>query len=60
MGEDIFKLIRVIEDKDSFSAFIRSLPLTSMVNVFIGEENIIDFLRDYTIIVKEVQIEGEI
>ncbi len=60
MWEDIFKIIRVIEDKDSFSAFIRSLPLTSIVNVFIGEENIIDFLRDYTIIVKEVKIEWEI
>jgi len=27
------------------------------VNVFIGEENIIDFLKDYTIIVKEIKIE---
>lgn len=58
LGTDTLKLIQVIEDKNSFSHFIQNLPLTSQVNVFIGEENITHFLKDYTIIVKKITLDG--
>ncbi len=56
MWNDIFKIVRIIEDKNSFSQFIENLILNNWVNVFIGEENVIPFLKDYTIIVKKVTI----
>ena len=60
MWEDIFKIIRIIEDKNSFSYFIESLILNNWVNVFIGEENVIPFLKNYTIIVKKITINQSI
>ena len=44
----------MLEDKNNFIEFIENLPLSQWVNVFIWEENIISFLKDYTIILKPV------
>lgn len=56
----IFSIIKMLEDKASFINFIPSLPLSEWVNIFIWEENIINFLKDYTIIVKPIIIDSKI
>ncbi len=60
LGESIFSIIKMLEDKNSFIRFISSLPLQEWVNIFIWEENIIQFLRDYTIVLKPVIIDGNV
>ncbi|MGE4444281.1 MAG: hypothetical protein AB7E37_04785 [Candidatus Altimarinota bacterium] len=60
LGNSIFSIIKMLEDKNNFIRFISSLPLQEGVNIFIGEENIIQFLRDYTIILKPVIIDGNV
>lgn len=54
LWNSIFSIIKMLEDKNNFIEFIENLPLSQWVNVFIWEENIISFLRDYTIILKPV------
>ncbi|MDP2091189.1 MAG: hypothetical protein Q8K30_06365 [Candidatus Gracilibacteria bacterium] len=58
LGDSIFSIIKMLEDKFSFSKFIKSFPINTGINLFIGEENILPFLKDYTIIVKQVNING--
>lgn len=60
LGNSIFSIIKMLEDKNNFIRFIASLPLNEWVNIFIWEENIIQFLRDYTIILKPIVIDGNI
>jgi len=60
MGEDIYSIIEMLEDKMNFMKFIQNFPLSAGVNVFIGEENILPYLKDYTIIVKPIQIDGQV
>jgi hypothetical protein len=47
----------MFEDKFSFSDFIQNLPMANGINTFIGEENILPYLKDYTIILKRVNID---
>jgi hypothetical protein len=47
----------MLEDKFSFSKFITSFPFSNGINLFIWEENILPFLKDYTIIIKQVNID---
>jgi len=58
--DSIFSIIKMIEDKFSFIKFITSLPIEPQVNVFIWEENIIPYLKDYTIIVRPIVIDWKI
>ncbi|MFA5917438.1 MAG: hypothetical protein WC850_04375 [Candidatus Gracilibacteria bacterium] len=60
IGEDMFNIISMLEDKTNFINFIKQLPISSGVNVFIGEENIIPYLKDYTIILKPLMINGKV
>lgn len=60
LWESIFSIIKMLEDKHNFIRFISSLPLKQWVNIFIGEENIIQFLKDYTILLKPVVIDGNV
>lgn len=60
LGNSIFSIIKMLEDKNNFIKFISSLPLQEWVNIFIWEENITKFLRDYTIIVKPIIIDSQI
>lgn len=60
LGEGVCNIIRMIEDKRSFKKFISSLHINEGVNVFIWEENILPYLRDYTIILKPILVEGKI
>lgn len=60
LGVSIFSIIKMFEDKHSFIKFIASLPIQTWVNIFIWEENIIQFLKDYTIILRPLVIDGDI
>lgn len=61
LWESIYSIIDMFEDKFSFMKFIESLPINNPgANIFIGEENILPFLADYTLIIKPVQIDGDL
>ena len=59
LGESIYSIIDILEDKFSFMKFIEALPMQEWTNVFIWEENILPFLHDYTLIIKPVQIDWD-
>ena len=50
----------MLEDEINFAQFIKKLPINQGLNVFIGEENILPFLKDYTILLKPILINGEV
>lgn len=56
----IYSIIKMLEDKFSFTKFIKSLPINHWVNIFIWEENIIPYLKDYTIILRPIMIDWKI
>ena len=56
LWDSIFSIIKMLEDKFSFRDFITSFPLNNWINLFIWEENILPFLKNYTIILKQVNI----
>lgn len=59
-GNDILHVVRMLEDELNFAEFIKKLPSHHGVNVFIWEENILPFLKDYTIILKPILFNGEV
>lgn len=58
IGDDIYSLLKMLEDKPSFQKFIVDFPKQDGINIFIGEENYLPYLKDYTIVLKEVIIDG--
>lgn len=60
LWESIYSIIKMLEDKKTFIKFISNLPLNHWVNVFVWEENITPFLKDYTIVIRPIQIEGKV
>ncbi len=52
----IYSIIKMIEDKFNFTSFIQSLHISEGLNTFIWEENILPYLKDYTIILKPISI----
>jgi transcriptional regulator of heat shock response len=50
----------MLEDKFNFANFIQDFPISEWINIFIWEENILPYLKDYTIIVKQINIDGNI
>lgn len=58
--DDIYNIIKMLEDKFNFINFIEKFPLNKWVNVFIWDENFLPFLKDYTIIVKKVIVDWNI
>jgi transcriptional regulator of heat shock response len=56
LWNSIFSIIKMLDDKESFSKFITSFPINPWINIFIWEENILPFLKDYTIIIKKFLI----
>jgi len=60
LWDSIFSIIKMLEDKFNFSNFIENFPITEGINLFIWEENILPYLKDYTIILKQVNIDGKI
>lgn len=55
LGDSIFSIIKMLEDKNSFEHFIREYKLQPGINTIIWEENIVPFLQDYTIILRKVR-----
>jgi len=60
MWDDVLMLIKMLEDKPNFSSFISGFPIRAGVNTFIWEENILPYLKDYTIILKPIEIDESI
>jgi transcriptional regulator of heat shock response len=60
LWDSIFSIIKMLEDKFNFSNFIQNFPITEWINLFIWEENILPYLKDYTIILKQVNIDWKI
>ncbi len=60
LWDDIFMLLKMLEDKPNFSDFISAFPVQLGVNIFIWEENILPYLKDYTIIMKTIEIDDEL
>lgn len=60
MGDDVLMLIKMLEDKPNFSNFISGFPIRAWVNTFIWEENILPYLKDYTIILKPIEIDESV
>ena len=60
LWDSIFSIIKMLEDRFHFQKFIEELPKSWDLNLFIWEENILPFLKDYTIIFKPVSIDGKV
>lgn len=60
LWDSIFSIIKILEDNQSFTKFITNFHLNSGINLFIWEENILPFLKDYTIILKKITIDWDI
>jgi transcriptional regulator of heat shock response len=58
LWNSVFSIIKMLEDKDNFAKFISSFPISYWINIFIWEENILPFLKDYTIIIKKLIIDS--
>ncbi len=59
LGQEIYNVIKVLENKHHFIDLLRDLDVGRKVSVFIGEENIIPELESSAMIVKKIIIEGE-
>ena len=57
LWNSIFSIVKMLEDKYNFVSFIHWLPKNNNINILIWEENILHFLKDYTIIFKSVIIQ---
>ena len=60
LWDSIFSIIKMLEDRFHFQKFIEELPKTWDISIFIWEENILPFLKDYTIIFKPVSIDWKV
>lgn len=60
LWDSIFSIIKILEDRFHFQKFIEDFPKTWDINIFIWEENILPFLKDYTLIFKQVVIDWKV
>ena len=60
MWDKIYPLIDMLEDKHNFIQFINTHKINFWVNVFIWDENMIPYLKDFTLIIKPIHINWEI
>lgn len=58
--EKIYSIVDMLENKFDFIKFIESFPIQNSINVFIWEENITEYLRNYSIIIKPIMINSKI
>jgi transcriptional regulator of heat shock response len=58
VGEEVYRIIRILEDKHHFTDLLASLDIGPRGGVFIGEENIIPDLESCTMIVKRFELAG--
>ncbi len=57
--EDSSKIIEMLEDKIRFMDFLSSLSLKPGINLFIWDENSINYLKKFSIIIKPIIINSE-
>lgn len=60
LWDDIYMIIDMLEDKFNFMKFIEDFPLKAWVNVFIWDENILPYLKNYSIIIKPIIIDWKV
>ncbi len=58
LGEEMYQVIKCLENKHQFIDFLQSLDISPRVSAFIGEENIIPELETSTMIVKKIELSG--
>lgn len=56
LWEQVYNVIKVLENKYNFIDLLSNLDISNKVSVFIWEENIIPDLESYTMIVKKIEI----
>lgn len=59
LGDEVYNVIKVLENKHNFLDLLKNLEVTRKVSVFLGEENIIPELESSAMIVKRIQIDGQ-
>ena len=60
IGDDIYQLLKMLEDKPQFSKFIQSFWVEDSLQIFIWEENFLPYLKNYSIILKPVILDESI
>lgn len=58
IGEEMYRVIKFLENKHQFLDILQWLEITNRVSVFIGEENILPELETSSMIVKKIEIGG--
>ncbi|MDD2486796.1 MAG: hypothetical protein PHS92_00290 [Candidatus Gracilibacteria bacterium] len=59
LGDEVYNVIKVLENKYNFIDLLKNLDIGNKVSVFIGEENIIPDLESCAIIVKKIDLDGK-
>ena len=60
-GQEVCRIIKILEDRYHFVDLLHELDVgRDRVSVFIGEENLIPDLESCALIVKQIELEGEI
>lgn len=59
LWNSILNILRMLEDKKNFIKFIESLPVRDELSIFIWEENVIAFLKDYSLILRTLLVDGK-
>lgn len=58
LGEEMFQVIKCLENKHQFIDFLQGLDIGNRVAAFIGEENVIPELESSAMIVKKIELGG--
>lgn len=58
LGEEMFQVIKCLENKYQFIDLLEWLDISTRVSVFIGEESVIPELESSTMIAKKIEING--
>jgi transcriptional regulator of heat shock response len=56
---DSLKIVEMIEDRIRFMEFLNSFVLKTWINLFIWEENNLNYLKDFSIIIKPIIVNNE-
>lgn len=58
IGYEVYQVIKTLENKHEFIAFLDSLDIGPRVSAFIGNENILPELESSTMIAKRIELDG--
>lgn len=57
--DDSLKIVEMIEDKIRFMEFLNNFTLKTWINLFIWEENNLNYLKNFSIIIKPIVVNNE-